>query len=887
MLSDLEFDNWHRGLGLPEAAIEIINRVRKSPPFRVVQGRHGNVRGRYASHKMGQTIQFESHSVELPFAHLLERDNDVLEYYDQPSEQVKLQYKAGKNEKVVGFYQTADFFVIEKEEAGWMECKTEEELIKLSEESPNRYVKIDGQWHCPPGEAYAEQYGLHYWVRSSAELNQVYLRNCNFLEDYYLEGRIDVPDEVKEKVVSLVSANVGILLKDLIDRSHVEADDIYRLLVQEEIYVNLELELLSETHRCHVYKNPQVALSHQTIISTKKDIAIKNCVADIKVGNDIRWNGNIWTIVNLSEKYISVNSREGGITDIKRDQFVKLIFDGHIKNADNEPIKIIKQQVNEQLARASVADITEAIRRYDIIQPYLEGEKTLREGDDLSVGVTPKTIRNWIQSYLEAERIYGVGFIGLLPNTKRKGNRTPRISEAVIAAFNAFMDENETPTNQSKIVLYGKFLRKCETLGLIPPSAKTFYKMVDKRPDRLRKTQGSRAAYNAEPFFYESLSPQRHGERAFDVAHIDHTEAGEELVHSITGKNLRKPNLTLLIDAYSRRVLAFYLSFHKPSIVSDMMVIRECVRRYGRLPQTIVSDNGADFMSVYYQKLLACFGTTLKYRSPHRSRQGAVIERLFGTVTTQVFNNLRGNTKVMLNVRQVTKMVNPKLRAVWTLPLLYSLLEKYFYEFYDTREHSALGESPKEAFERSMRYSGNRPARYISYDEDFMMMTMPFLGRNKGKAKVDFRCGVKVNYFYYNSPELLGLGKDEVEVRVDPWNIGVVYCDGIPCYSEFYQILKGMSIEEVRIASEELWQQKRLYYKNKDDFARELAEFISGAEQTEKMQLMREYMEEMKPQLSVINGGLMDPAKDFAVTSLDEETDDKDIDMFFDIDDEG
>jgi len=31
----------------------------------------------------------------------------------------------------------------------------------------------------------------------------------------------------------------------------------------------------------------------------------------------------------------------------------------------------------------------------------------------------------------------------------------------------------------------------------------------------------------------------------------------------------------------------------------------------------------------------------------------------------------------------------------------------------------------------------------------------------------------------------------------------------------------------------------------------------------------------------------MDPAKDFAVTSLDEETDDKDIDMFFDIDDEG
>jgi hypothetical protein len=167
-----------------------------------------------------------------------------------------------------------------------------------------------------------------------------------------------------------------------------------------------------------------------------------------------------------------------------------------------------------------------------------------------------------------------------------------------------------------------------------------------------------------------------------------------------------------------------------------------------------------------------------------------------------------------------------------------------------------------------------------------MMMTMPFLERNKGKAKVDFRCGVKVNYFYYNSPELLGLGKKEVEVRYDPWNIGVVYCDGVPCYSEFYQKLNGRSIEEVRIASEELFQQMRLYYKNKDEAARKLADFISGAEQTEKMQLRRDYIEEMKPQLSVINGGLMGPVRDSEVTSFDDEIEDEYIDTFFNVDDD-
>src|SRR5688572_3271415 len=41
--------------------------------------------GRYPSRKMGVTVQFESHCVELPTVFELEHDDDVLEYYDQVS----------------------------------------------------------------------------------------------------------------------------------------------------------------------------------------------------------------------------------------------------------------------------------------------------------------------------------------------------------------------------------------------------------------------------------------------------------------------------------------------------------------------------------------------------------------------------------------------------------------------------------------------------------------------------------------------------------------------------------------------------------------------------------------------------------------------------------
>lgn len=112
---------------------------------------------------MGQTIQFESHKVELPFIYQLEHDKSVLEFYDQPP-QIKLSYPSadGRN---LSFFYTPDFCVIGKETAGWVECKTEEGLQKLQEKNPNRYfLGDDNQWHCPPGEKYAEPFGCSFRV---------------------------------------------------------------------------------------------------------------------------------------------------------------------------------------------------------------------------------------------------------------------------------------------------------------------------------------------------------------------------------------------------------------------------------------------------------------------------------------------------------------------------------------------------------------------------------------------------------------------------------------------------------------------------------------------------------------------------------------------------
>jgi len=101
------------------------------------------------------------------------------------------------------------------------------------------------------------------------------------------------------------------------------------------------------------------------------------------------------------------------------------------------------------------------------------------------------------------------------------------------------------------------------------------------------------------------------------------------------GRNLGRPWATFLSDAFSRRLLAVCLTFDPPSYRSCMLALRECVRRYERLPEAIVVDGGPEFESVYFETLLARYGCTKKTRPGGRPRFGSVCERLFGTTNTR------------------------------------------------------------------------------------------------------------------------------------------------------------------------------------------------------------------------------------------------------------
>src|SRR5216684_7915399 len=190
MLTTTQFQHWCLRLGFSPETCELLARLRASPPARRVRSRAHNVSGAYASRKMGCTIQFESHKVELWAMYVMEYDRAVLEYYDQPLV-LPLRYTSS-SARPVQVDHTPDFLVLSTDGAVLEEWKPEDRLQELSLSQPQRYQRDDqGRWRCPPGEETAARLGLRYRLRSSAELSPTYIRNLVFLEDYFFA--CDVP----------------------------------------------------------------------------------------------------------------------------------------------------------------------------------------------------------------------------------------------------------------------------------------------------------------------------------------------------------------------------------------------------------------------------------------------------------------------------------------------------------------------------------------------------------------------------------------------------------------------------------------------------------------------------------------------------------------------
>ncbi|GAC1698442.1 MAG: hypothetical protein NVS9B9_20960 [Ktedonobacteraceae bacterium] len=377
----------------------------------------------------------------------------------------------------------------------------------------------------------------------------------------------------------------------------------------------------------------------------------------------------------------------------------------------------------------------------------------------------------------------------------------------------------DTVVHKLKRGAYGEYLLQSKERGISPVCQSTFYAQANRHLaiyDQTVVRAGKRVAYPHKDFHRTNQhTTSRHGTYAWAMAHIDHTELDLELFDSVTGQSMGKCWITLMVLSHARRIVSFSLSFDPPSYRSCLSVLRLCVKNFGRLPTAITVDGGPEFRSTYFEKLLALYRVRKHQRPASEPRYGAVQERLFGTLNTQFIYHLLGNTQLTKQPRTLTSATNPRALGVWTLPKLAERVSEWAFEEYDLQPHTALGMTPRMAYEQSLDRDGARAHKVIPYDDLFKIMTFPTTA--KGTALVQPGRGVRVNYLDYWCEEMRDpmIERTQVCVRYDPFDIssGYAYLGGhwrkcIIAYNE----LAGCSERELQIIAEELRNRKRLMY---------------------------------------------------------------------------
>lgn len=356
-----------------------------------------------------------------------------------------------------------------------------------------------------------------------------------------------------------------------------------------------------------------------------------------------------------------------------------------LSSADTCYVALTSEQLGETL---------DAFKVFSKIAGHLEGvcapspKKVRRIAsrlDALNKGTTTRSART-LRRYRKTIREKGVEGLGSdWDKCGLRGSRLGVVHDTFIRRCAAVLIEKKKQSIPAAFRSYSSAWRRRKEKGMgsfkgFPVVERTFRsrcRFLD--AERVaRRRGGRRAANSAAP----PTDPKKRGLgvlRPFERAHLDHYHADIFLyiAHSGNRSFALRPWVTVLIDEATSMVLAFTISLGAPSRKSVGRVLRDCARRHGRLPESIMTDWGADFESVFYRDFLARYLIESFKRPVTAGRWGSAIEKLFDTFKTLLLRTQPGFVPAIRERRSMSSDYQPENDAQHSLVRGYELIRLF------------------------------------------------------------------------------------------------------------------------------------------------------------------------------------------------------------------
>ena len=385
----------------------------------------------------------------------------------------------------------------------------------------------------------------------------------------------------------------------------------------------------------------------------------------------------------------------------------------------------------------------EAMARFEFLRPHVEGDVPLSR---LAVqeGISIRTARRWLARYKQ------FGLIGLSRQPRADAGTHKTAADLV----ELIKDMALVRPRPSIAALHRRISNIVKDGDGKTPSYGTIYSIVNALdPHLVTLAHDGTAAFRDQ---YELIFRHR-AEKPNAMWQADHTQL-DILVLDANGKAVR-PWLTTITDDYSRAVAGFLVFTGAPSTLQTCLALRQAIWRkpntttwpLGGIPDVLYVDHGSDFTSVHLDQV----AINLKFRLIHsavaRPQGRGKVERLFGTVNTELLSELPG---FLIEGKTPTP---PRL----SLSELDAIIGTYFIETYNARPHSETGVAPNLAW----LGDGWLPRMPESLEDLDLLLVMV------AKSRIVRRDGIRFQGLRYMAPTLAAYVGEPVTIRYDPRDI--------------------------------------------------------------------------------------------------------------------
>ena len=475
---------------------------------------------------------------------------------------------------------------------------------------------------------------------------------------------------------------------------------------------------------------------------------------------------------------------------------------------------------------------------------------TIEKMEKINSGRSTRSIRRWKQQLRDGVKRNLSEFQALISKEHLRGNRNRKIP----AVVDEFLMEYLLGTfiYEQGLSIYRGF-KRYEDLALIthpqfrPASRQTFTERFWQIPGEVvgaarggnRKCNAMAAPTDPEMRSLKSSIP-------WQRAAVDHYLADIYLVLFTRSGDVyvERPWVTAMVDLATSKILGLSISFCAPSRRSVAKVMRDCVRRHGKLPREIIVDRGPDFKSVYLASFMAHYGLILSLRPSGYPQFGGEMEGFFGEFVKQWLCQRPGNLADYKEVRSVDGSKAPKKAAILQPVDFYQEL----WAFCEWRENKCRGTGPNSIEVSFSEGAEQYPfyAKPINYDAEFITVTAV----ETKKYSFSYQRGINIKNIWYYSPALRKLNgrKKKVDVRLDPENPNLIFArvedKWEPCYSStinaysakcaVHQLVEGMIKHEAFSLREKIGEQHDLELARK---IRELDEFKQQTKTTPVLEI--------------------------------------------------